>query len=60
MSTYDKKYHLGIPCPECDQNLNCTWNRVCYHGEVCLIRQYENTPFTVHCSEVIHIDLYDI
>nr|XP_034327350.1 collagen alpha-3(VI) chain isoform X2 [Crassostrea gigas] len=40
-----------LTCPACDENLNCVWNRACFHGEVCMIRQYHNTPFTVHCSK---------
>eukprot|EP00105_Crassostrea_gigas_P011663 XP_011427433.1 PREDICTED: collagen alpha-1(XXII) chain-like isoform X3 [Crassostrea gigas] len=40
-----------LTCPVCDENLNCVWNRACFHGEVCMIRQYHNTPFTVHCSK---------
>lgn len=40
-------------CPECDTHFNCVWNRVCYPGEVCMLRQYPNYPFSVHCSKVI-------
>lgn len=40
-------------CPECDTHFNCVCNRVCYPGEVCMLRQYHNYPFSVHCSKVI-------
>eukprot|EP00105_Crassostrea_gigas_P009414 XP_011424357.1 PREDICTED: uncharacterized protein LOC105326186 isoform X2 [Crassostrea gigas] len=41
----------GLMCPECDTHFNCVWNRVCYPGEVCMLRQYPNYPFSVHCSK---------
>lgn len=40
-------------CPECDTHFKCVWNRVCYPGEVCMLRQYPNYPFSMHCSKVI-------
>uniref|UniRef100_A0A8W8N6X5 Uncharacterized protein n=1 Tax=Magallana gigas TaxID=29159 RepID=A0A8W8N6X5_MAGGI len=40
----------GLMCPECDENLICSWTRDCYPGEVCMIRQFNRT-LTVHCSE---------
>lgn len=49
---YIKMLMTGLTCPLCDENLNCVWNRTCFLGEVCMIRKYQNTPFTLHCSKV--------
>ena len=45
-------FKVGPECPTCDVNLNCTWNSVCDVSEVCMIRSYPNTKFSVHCTKV--------
>nr|XP_022286228.1 semaphorin-5A-like [Crassostrea virginica] len=42
---------VGPECPTCDVDLNCHWNSVCDVSEVCMIRSYRNTTFSVHCTK---------
>ena len=45
-------FKVGPDCPTCDVDLNCHWNSVCDVSEVCMIRSYRNTTFSVHCTKV--------
>ncbi|XP_061187118.1 coadhesin-like [Saccostrea echinata] len=47
---------VGPDCPTCDESLNCTWNNTCDITETCMIRQYSNAKFTVHCSKTVDCD----
>ncbi|XP_062604219.1 integumentary mucin C.1-like [Saccostrea cucullata] len=41
----------AIPCPVCDEALQCNWNRTCLpETQTCMIRSYVGYKFTVHCS----------
>lgn len=41
-----------MPCPSCDDQLNCVWNQTCSAGNICMIRSYDGYPFTTHCIDV--------
>lgn len=40
---------VGVTCPVCDENVNCSWDKYCFPGQVCMIGL---TPIISHCSEV--------
>lgn len=42
----------GVPCPDCDELLNCVWGRQCLDEHTCMTRSYPNYNFKVHCSVV--------
>lgn len=42
----------GVPCPDCDELLNCVWGRQCPDEHTCMTRSYPNYNFKVHCSVV--------
>nr|XP_022294190.1 A disintegrin and metalloproteinase with thrombospondin motifs adt-1-like [Crassostrea virginica] len=41
----------GKPCPTCDENLTCSWDKFCSDMETCMVRSYKGYNFTVHCSK---------
>lgn len=46
---------LGVACPTCTEDLECTWNTTCHVSENCMVRSISVTGFnfTTHCIMVI-------
>lgn len=44
---------LGVSCPTCNENLECTWNTTCRMSENCMVREMPGSNYTTHCIMVI-------
>ncbi|XP_065940711.1 coadhesin isoform X3 [Magallana gigas] len=40
---------VGVTCPTCTENMECTWNTTCHVSENCMIRAFPGYKFTTHC-----------
>uniref|UniRef100_A0A8W8ND26 Spondin-like TSP1 domain-containing protein n=1 Tax=Magallana gigas TaxID=29159 RepID=A0A8W8ND26_MAGGI len=41
--------NVGVNCPSCNENLQCTWNTACHVTENCMVRSIPGFSFTTHC-----------